>query len=504
VKPVPETGRRGEPTIRINDRYLHSPYSPTAEARRFLDGYGIPEDARTLVVIGDGLGLLVAELSARRPDLRVVSIEPVSSRDSLETRYSAVTEDRLPAADATEQSVRRWLRGMLHPTEIGGVHLLLWPGIDRCAADWRGAIERGVRDGLRDLRSELATVAHFGRLWITNAIRATLGTDHRSEVTLQGDTLYLAAAGPTVSTLPGGVRPLAVSSALRALHYREIEPLLVLHTDAGAWGRRYLIDVYSFSDALPVLPLRAGEAPAEAPLLISDGSLVDQLAPDAESWLRMPDQPSVGAQLVDLATRLGNASAICCAGFDLCSYDLLLHGRPHRNDRYITARSHRLFGDTTQRFARVLPGDRTVLFWDDGAPAYVSDALEAFIAPIRQILERETAPSIQPVSASPAWTEYALRRGLSVTPRCGGTTPRLIRRSVKRPNRDSRRRQAITTISRWRDLIQTGPDQNRERRDLLLYLAPVEYLTDLREASYTAAAVAQNALDRIVIKAGLT
>lgn len=502
VKPVPEVGRRGEPTVRIGDRFLHSPYSPRTEVRRFLDGTHIHRDTHTLLVIGDGLGLIAAELIARRPELRVLSIEPADTTDGLERRYCATTTDRLPAAAMDASSIRRALREMLHPGDIGGVQLLVWPGIDRCAPEWRAEVEGGIRDALRDLRSELATIAHFGRLWITNGIRVTLGADRRSEVTLRGDTVYLAASGPTVSTLPGGVRPLAVSSALFALRRRAIKPLLVLHTDAGAWGRRYLQDCDESADTVPALPLRAGRAPGEAPLLLADGSLVDQLAPDATTWLRLPDQPSVGASLIDLARRLGPVSDIRCAGLDLCSYDLVLHGRPHRNDLFMTARAHRVSSDTTQRFMRVLPNTPSMR-WDDGARAYLSDALEAFTAPIGSLLEAERDRPVRPLRASPVWESLGqpgYRDRPSFRP---GPPARLERHTITRPGREVRLRHLVTTIADWHDRIASGDIDGRSRRDLLLYLAPVEYLADRRDGSDRAAAAAGDTLRRIARKAGL-
>lgn len=274
----------------------------------------------------------------------------------------------------------------------------------------------------------------------------------------------------------------------------------MLHTDAGPWGRRYLHDCADLAGSIPVLPLRAGPVRTEAPILLADRSLVDQLAPDAASWPGLPDQPSVGASLIDLALRLGGASELICAGLDLCSYDLIQHGRPHRNDRYIAARASRLVSDTTQRYVRILPEDRSVR-WDDGTLGYVSDALEAFATPIRSLLEAGGDQVIRPLVASPVWRGFSMPAGRDPTSYGTGVAPRLDRREIERPPLHARRRHVEATVSAWRDRIDSGDHADRDRRDLLLYLAPVEYLADQRDGSNTSVVAARDALRRIAAKA---
>lgn len=498
-----EVGRRGEPTVTINGRYLHSPYSARAESSRFLETLDIPHEIRTLIIIGDGLGVVSAGLAETRPGLNRISIEVAARQEDLETHFCPVAGNRIPAANLDRTAIRPIVRALIHPTEIGGVQLITWPAIDRCDTDWRREIELGIRDALRDLRSELATIAHFGRLWMSNALRATLLTDRRSEATLQGEPLYLAASGPTIEDIPAGIRPVAVSSALRSLRSRGVEPLLVLHTDGGTWARRYLSDLRKLADTVLGHPLRTGRAPVEAPLLLSDGSILDELAPDAPGWRTVPDQPSVGIGLIDLVRRMGDAEDIRLVGLDLCSRDLILHARPHHNDRFVASASMRVSSEHNQRYARLSP-QATGLHWHDGARAYHSDSLEAFVGPLRHLLDEEQDRSIAPITPSPVWEQILQGHSRRSNGPRTTTGARLVQRIVDRPERAARQRHASGTLARWRDVIRSSETGYTDgRRDLLLYLAPVEFLADQRNGGASAIDIAMERLDRITGKAGV-
>lgn len=501
MKLARETGRRGEPTITIDGRYLHSPYSPRTEAARFLETQTLSHSTRTVLVIGDGLGVIPALLTERLPDLRVISLEPVDRSENLEDFYAPRSTDRVAAGAARRTTIRAVLRRMIHPTEVGGTQLLLWPAIEQCSADWRLEIESGVRDAFRDLRSELATIGHFGRLWIANALRATLSVAERNEVEVQGDPIYLATSGPTIEQLPAGARPFAVSSALHFLRRRGELPLLVLHTDGGMWARRYLHDLDGRTETVLALPLRAGRPPVAAPLLLADGSIVDRLAPDALEWTKLPDHPSVGVSLLDLVRRIGGSSQIVIAGLDMCTRDLLLHARPHQNDRYIVQRARRVASEHSQRYARLAP-DATTHRWEDGSRAFYGEALEALTGPLSSLLTGDERCTATPLVPSPVWSEY-LADCISKPPTTAGTVT-LDRRRLRRPDYAMRRGHAVATIARWREEIRSAHARpNQEIRDLLLYLAPVEYLTDLRNGGEEAGERATERLDRIAAKAGL-
>ena len=65
------TGRAGEPTLRVDEVFLHSQYRPREEAARLVESAGL-EPGRPVLVIGLGLGYHVLELVQRGFDVSVV------------------------------------------------------------------------------------------------------------------------------------------------------------------------------------------------------------------------------------------------------------------------------------------------------------------------------------------------------------------------------------------------------------------------------------------------
>lgn len=73
-----ETGRGGQPTLRVDGAYFHSPYNPTQEATRLIESADL-ESGRPVAVLGLGLGYHVRalveagfEVAIFEPDLDVV------------------------------------------------------------------------------------------------------------------------------------------------------------------------------------------------------------------------------------------------------------------------------------------------------------------------------------------------------------------------------------------------------------------------------------------------
>ncbi len=492
-----ETARRDGPTVAIDDRYLHSNYDPHAEADRFAKKVIVDKTTRTLLIVGDGLGLTPAILRRQYPRLRTISIEPVPHDGTLETYYLSEDADRYAVSTPDEIRLRGRLRGSIRPAEIGGVQLVHWPAIDRCAPEWRRAVDRAIRGALEDLTAELATIAHFGALWIANALRTTLTVEKRAEARIVDGVPVIAGSGPTISALTSAHRPLAVSSALHYLRRSGVRSLLALHTDAGIWARRYLADVAPDHATIVAMPLRAGNARIETPLLLADRSITDELAPDVATFPHLPDQPSVALSLLDLARRIGATDA-CVAGVDLCSYDLFAHARPHPNDRYIAARSTRLTSEHAQRFARLRP-EPTERRWSDGARAYHGSPLASLVAPI---VERfmDQSFTIAPLQPSPVWRDISSVEPISPN----SVTPVELELSLlDRPPEVRRRQHAQAVLEHWSDLLLLAGTDDDRRNELLLYLAPAEHLADLREMTAEAPAIAQKRLRRIMCKAGL-
>ncbi|POR01807.1 hypothetical protein AU468_07580 [Alkalispirochaeta sphaeroplastigenens] len=488
--------RSGEETLLAEGILLHSSYDPQREARRFAQALSLDHPRGTALLLGDGTGVVSRELREYYPSLRVIGLRPSPGGVSLEGTEPEIPLTRLEGS----------LRNSLAPLEVTAIQVISWPGASRAIPRWVEQVERSVLAVLRSLQAELATTASFGRVWLTNALRRTLGEERRSTLHFQGEGLLLAAAGPSLEQLHRFPRParggstavIAASSASLGLGRFGLSPALTLHTDGGFWASRYTRSCRPAAEGRPepvlALPLRASpcqsvrHSPANAPgsFLYRTGWVGEELAPDAASWPFLQDQPTVGASLLALAHHLAPRAHLVVAGLDLCSRDLQNHARPHWNDRYLALATGRLSPGETLRFQRLgPPGQISPLFWQDGTRGWQNETLALYREPVETVLgQHRRSGTVSFLSPSPVWSgEPALPPGTPL-PRGVITT-----RDEPRPSPHRLREGARHCLLRWQEELrdpprqspgQQGPakEQDRAARErllsLLLHLAPVE------------------------------
>lgn len=473
-----QTARNGETTIVVNDRHLHSRYNPHREASRFIESITLDHREGSVILVGDGTGVVRSLFEDKHPRARVVALSPVIEGD-------AGTAPRLTTPSEGAVAIRT----ALHPLDVATVQLVTWPNAEAALPDWTSALHAIVLATIREMQAELATVGSFGRLWLTNGLRRSITLEDHKAVRFSGDGMLCAAAGPSLEGLlhdiPIGKRSrLALISASSALHWLEhhhFQPVLAVHTDGGMWARRYTIDAVR-PDTIIALPLRASSVRTVSVLPVSTGWIGEHLAPDSNRWMRLPEAPTVGATLLDLAHVLAPEVPVVVSGLDLCSRDLLSHARPHRNDRFIAAQTSRLRPEETIRATRAglrepAPDTRS-LRWHDGTNAWQTATLRLYRDCVSAAIDRHrrNAPVVFH-TPSPVWEDERNRAGQQPWP-----TGSFKVDTVIRPPRRERIDHANRCMKRWREEIAAfggGASRaplSRELLDLVLHLAPVEAL----------------------------
>ncbi|SIQ78350.1 hypothetical protein SAMN05920897_1154 [Alkalispirochaeta americana] len=508
--------RSGEQTVLVEGRLLHSRYDPRREAQRFIDTVSLEYPRGTAVLIGDGTGIVSRELQKRHPSLRVIGLRPSPEGVSLDGTMPAIPLGNLEQA----------LRNSLHPLEVTTIQVISWPGARTAIPLWMEQTEHFVLAVFRALQAELATTASFGRLWLTNALRRTLLEKRRSSLHFQGESLLVAAAGPSLDQarrfIPHQAREttpvIAASSATLGLSSFGFSPAVNLHSDGGFWASRYTRTGSDLSGgaSIPVLalPLRASpcassrrsSSDSHGPFLYRTGWVGEELASDSFRWPFLQDQPTVGASLLALANLLAPQAHLILAGLDLCSRDLLNHARPHWNDRYLALTSDRLAPQETLRFQRLGPPDQIrPLQWQDGVRGWQNRTLALYREPVLEMINthRKTG-SVSFLSPSPAWADER--------PLPSGTTPprgSFSLRSEERHPFHQRVQEAQQRIMMWHDELREPPPESpgshdrssRERLlSLLLHLAPIETIQWYRGSSSweTSAASTREALEKLL------
>lgn len=158
--------RSGQLTARIGGAYLHSPYDPETEARRFavrsLAG-GCPA---TVLLLGAELGHAGKAILRLCPGARLL---PVYYDPELAARGQPGW------GPAGGETLLDFLRRAVPEAE--GLLVLEWPASARLYPRASLEARRQTAQLLRELRGGLATTAAVGRRWLANCLNNFLGTD---------------------------------------------------------------------------------------------------------------------------------------------------------------------------------------------------------------------------------------------------------------------------------------------------------------------------------------
>lgn len=460
-----QTNADGVATVSVDGRLLYSQYDPHKHAQRWAEKLSLARDTRYVLLVGDLLGYGAVALRAIRPELQIIAIKPTTS-----IAVQSAAEAHTVAGDSPEQ-IRAAVRASIPYHALAAVEAVAWPPAGTVLPQWSEQAERAVIAAVADRRSELATTAAFGRLWLHNALCRSLDHQTRSEIQLRAGDLIVVGAGSSLCELTqpqfANVGVLAASSAIASLHAIEREPTIALHLDGGRWAQRYL---HTIARVVPqvtvVLGLKASRGPVREPVLIRSGWFGEAVAPDAAEWPYVPEQPSVGLTLLDLRTRLGCDQPARTAGLDFCSYDLRSHAGNHHNEQLAASSASRLAPRYHQLFERAAgAAQRLPTQWPDGTPAYTTAALDLFRAAFVR-----SAAAAQPITAVPE-----LPRTSGSSGQAAPQAVQLERRVVQRPAPRHRSDHAARQLSRWRELLQQR-ENNPIADELTLHLAPVEFV----------------------------
>ena len=375
--------RSGQLTARIGGAYLHSPYDPEAEARRFAESSLSRGCPATVLLLGAELGHAAKAILRLCPGARLL---PVYYDAELAARGQPGWS---PSAGGT---LLDFLRRALPEAE--GLLVLEWPASARLFPQSSLEARRQTAQLLRELRGGLATTAAVGRRWLANCLNNFLGIDRvlcaappesLQPILIAASGPSLAAALPALGRLRERFQLWALPSAVECLLAHGLVPDLAVLTDPGYYGLAHLFALRAAGTSL-AMPLSAA---AGSWSLRAGVQLLAQEAPYEQALLAAADYPApivppqgtVAATAMELALRRTRGQVIF-AGLDLCFQDLLGHARPNLFESTLESGSDRLQPLHHRRFTwvqaqapRRLPGSaRTGLALETYAGWFASRA----------------------------------------------------------------------------------------------------------------------------------
>lgn len=474
---TPELARDGSTTVRIGERYLHSRYNPEREASNFAKQIPDCSQAAIIFVIGAALSSVAEAILDHAPHVGVIiSLEPGAECVDPPSKDPRCT--RLPIGNLSPGQIRRVVRSRVKPWELGRVHVVVWPAAESIIPEWTSAVGSRMVEAMQDVRSEMATIAVFGRRWLHNALYGALSWNYRYTVSPHHTPLMIATSGPSLdrmqpTDIQDGRGIIATSSSLRWFRHHKVPVKLVVHTDGGVWASRYLVDAPN--DAIISLPIRSARLGVSHPMPMRTGWIGEELAIDAQSWPLLPEQPTVGASVLALAARVTTGD-LYVAGLDLCSRDLLGHAAPHRNDQFFRTRCNRLYPEVHQRAERLWHrGERMEQRWDTGEIGWQDPAMTTYQPVLEDMLQQLRPRQLHRLSgASP------VLKHLGTLHRKGPLPQREELSFVRheRPSRSERVRRATLTLRQWEETLRSAPEPSGLHDpvfgELALHLAPAE------------------------------
>jgi hypothetical protein len=339
--------RIGTPSCRADGLWLHSPYDPEREARRFVESALGSSRPSYVVLLGPCLDYITPALRSILPAARIVSIQ-----------YTPFFEGRTYAPpDAMWHpligfNLSAFLDANLDEDAISGLSVLEWEPASRAFPEEALRAKEAVRASLDRLGSSAATVKVFGKKWISNACASFLLAEKAATPRRTRMPALIVAAGPSlnssleaVSRFKGRFLTVAVSSAWAACRLARIEPDIVVSTDGGFWSRHHLYPLASEGAILatPLTALPGASLYRNATLLIlNQGSFVEsELLPSLGPCLSLPPHGTVSGSALHLASRITDGP-IVALGLDLASNGDLCHARPHGFDAVFAKSTSRL------------------------------------------------------------------------------------------------------------------------------------------------------------------
>ncbi|MDR2901145.1 MAG: DUF115 domain-containing protein [Treponema sp.] len=239
----------GNPTMVINDLFIHSPRFPDKEAEKLVSGL---QDTNPALVLGIGLGYILEALIKNYPEKPIIIAEKHFSlfRKALETRDFATILSRPNII----WFIGGEARGIIGALEILGGYPEIIPNRNLMQIDsaWYEEIEACVKAWSNKDEINNATLRRFGKRWVRNlgtnieAIRDIPGIKYL-EGAAADFPVFLAAAGPSLDeTIPylkeiaARCIIVAVDTSLRFLLAHGIDPDFVVMVDPQYWNARHL------------------------------------------------------------------------------------------------------------------------------------------------------------------------------------------------------------------------------------------------------------------------
>lgn len=329
--------KSGERTCTVNSKFLHSKYSPAAEAEKFVNSIP-PVNPELIILVSPGLPYCYNKLKSRFPGARIaaVNFSPLLSNKLWD--YEWVPNEYI--------QLNTFLNDILCSFDLKKIHIEIWhPSLNI----WPEEIQNFqilLKEVINTETAVNTTRKYFGKRWFKNILRNILFIEQTINLKRQIESpVLIAAAGQSledkINLLNSGYFfNIAVTSASGFLCYNDLKPDLFFITDGGYWAKEQFMPMYfanntSFLSGKINLAISM-EAAIPAGILSKNNILpLSYKSPFTESilklnnigYLKAMENGTVTGTALDFALEYSNKK-IYLAGLDLGPGKNSFHARP--------------------------------------------------------------------------------------------------------------------------------------------------------------------------------
>ena len=342
-----EESRQGPLTARIDNRFLHSRYSPQKEAVQFFDRWEKENPGFSkLIIIEPGLGYIL------NPALKKIEAEDIfviflSSHTMNYCKKSGSLDGIKNILYKESGNDLSELSSFMYSADIKKTAILEWPASIHIFDEKAQLLGKDILKIFQIIQGNQITEKKFSRLWFKKGISNFLRQDYSKVVGKNHAPVILCASGPSLNDYLNDIQKLqdsciiaALPSSLKSLSMHGIESDIVFSTDPGYYAREHL--KYISDKTLVISPLSAESPPFPAPMMgfRQNNPFEHFILKDSELPF-FPEMGTVAASAIIFLINWKGSSPLYICGLDLCLKDIRMHASPHSFDPIILEKENR-------------------------------------------------------------------------------------------------------------------------------------------------------------------
>lgn len=233
-----------EKTVKVNDILLHSFYSPTKEAQKFVQSQEISYNFNKIFVLEPGLGYCIPFLKQQFPKKEIYVIKFINEIPLLESDCKIINFFDFN----TTSDFENFFYNNFTEIDLLSAAFISWYASEKIFYEIYTCVWQSIKTVLDRSKSVLITRGYFEKKWLKNSCNNLKYINSVIKVTKKTDLpVLITASGPSLKKLIPFLKQnqnnffiICVSSAITPLFYNNIVPDLCISTDGGFWAGEHL------------------------------------------------------------------------------------------------------------------------------------------------------------------------------------------------------------------------------------------------------------------------